>query len=102
MNILIYLLFMYFCNRPAGEWRCRIQPASGGLYQEGAIHLLTSQQGFVRDMRLPRHVVPSAYSLVLTPFIVPDNYTIAGSVNITAKIMAAGNKCNYKAQRRSY
>jgi hypothetical protein len=99
--ILIYLLFI-FCNRPAGEWRCRIQPASGGLYQEGAIHLLTSQQGFVRDMRLPRHVVPSAYSLVLTPFIVPDNYTIAGSVNITAKIMAAENKCNYKARRRSY
>ena len=48
-------------------------------------------------MRLPRHVVPLTYSLSLVPFIVPDNYTIAGSLNLAAKIRTADNKCNYKA-----
>ena len=51
----------------------------------------------MRDMRLPRHVVPLTYSLSLVPFIVPDNYTIAGSLNLAAKIRTADNKCNYKA-----
>jgi hypothetical protein len=52
----------------------------------------------VRDMRLPRHVVPSAYSLTLTPFIVPDNYTIQGSVHISATTQESENKCDSKVK----
>jgi hypothetical protein len=85
-------------NWCSGEWRCKIQPPDGSRYQLGIIALLTSEQGFVRDMRLPRHVVPSAYSLTLTPFIVPDNYTIQGSVHITATTQESENKCDSKVK----
>jgi hypothetical protein len=50
-------------------------------------------------MRLPRHVIPQTYNLSLTPFIIPDNYTIQGTVNITAKIKTAENKCNYMVNK---
>ncbi|XP_023324912.1 aminopeptidase N [Eurytemora carolleeae] len=36
----------------------------------------------VTDVRLPRHLVPESYRLKLIPFIVPDNFTIRGYVEI--------------------
>jgi hypothetical protein len=84
---------------PAGEWQCQIPPLDGHHpYQEGIIHLLTKQEGFCRDMRLPRHVIPTMYNITLTPFILPGNYTIAGILNMAAKMKTADNKCNYKAE----
>ena len=83
-----------------GEWQCKIRPPDGQRYQLGVVALLTSEQGFVRDMRLPRHVIPTAYNLTLTPFIVPDNYTIQGSVTIDAVIREAENKCDYKVKTK--
>ena len=82
-----------------GEWQCKIQPLDG-RYQLGIINLLTKQQGFVRDIRLPRHVVPLTYNLTLTPFIIPDNYTIQGTMDMTATIQEAENKCDNKVQKK--
>jgi hypothetical protein len=62
---------------------------------------LTSEQGFVRDMRLPRHVIPQTYNLSLTPFIIPDNYTIQGAITINANTQEADNKCNSKVSKSS-
>jgi len=42
------------------------------------------------------------YNISLTPFILPDNYTIAGTLNMAAKIKTADNKCNYKAEMMKY
>jgi len=36
----------------------------------------------VRDVRLPRHLVPVNYKLELVPFIVPDNFSIRGYAEI--------------------
>ena len=36
----------------------------------GYISLLNNEMGFVRDVRLPRHVIPEVYNLTLIPFIV--------------------------------
>ena len=36
----------------------------------------------VTDVRLPRHLVPESYRLKLIPFIVPDNFTIRGYVEV--------------------
>ena len=38
--------------------------------------------GQVTDVRLPRHLVPVLYTLELVPFIIPDNFTIRGHVQI--------------------
>lgn len=44
----------------------------------------------VTDVRLPRHLVPEQYDLKLTPFIIPDNWTINGYVEITMLCKLAG------------
>lgn len=36
----------------------------------------------VRDVRLPRHLEPLHYNLELVPFLIPDNFTIRGRVEI--------------------
>ena len=36
----------------------------------------------VTDVRLPRHLTPELYTLQLVPFIIPDNFTIRGHVEI--------------------
>ena len=36
----------------------------------------------VRDVRLPRHLEPLHYNLELVPFLIPDNFTIRGAVEI--------------------
>ena len=36
----------------------------------------------VTDVRLPRHLEPLHYNLELVPFLIPDNFTIRGGVEI--------------------
>ena len=43
---------------------------------------LSPLSGQVTDVRLPRHLVPVLYTLELVPFIIPDNFTIRGHVQI--------------------
>jgi aminopeptidase N len=45
----------------------------------------------VTDVRLPSHLMPELYRLQLTPFIVPDNFTIRGRVEIRMKCIKAAN-----------
>jgi len=45
----------------------------------------------VRDVRLPTHLVPELYTLELVPFIVPDNFTIRGHVEIAMVCMHAAD-----------
>ena len=45
--------------------------------------ILTNDEYFVRDVRLPRHVVPDHYDLELQPIIKEENFTTFGSVVLT-------------------
>jgi len=45
----------------------------------------------VTDVRLPTHLIPELYTLQLVPFIIPDNFTIRGYVEIEMKCMEAAN-----------
>ena len=40
------------------------------------------QPAKVTDVRLPTHLEPLTYRLELVPFIIPDNFTIRGLVEI--------------------
>ena len=42
----------------------------------------------VRDVRLPRHLKPELYKLELLPFIIPDNFTIRGHLELTLECVA--------------
>jgi hypothetical protein len=47
------------------------------------LSILTNDEYFVRDVRLPRHVVPDHYDLELQPIIKEENFTTFGSVVLT-------------------
>jgi len=51
-----------------------------------------SSKSKVRDVLLPRHLNPINYKLELVPFIIPDNFTIRGSVEIeVACLLSSSN-----------
>ena len=52
--------------------------------------------GFVKDVRLPRHVLPDSYIITLIPYLVEGNYTVDGLVEINARIADAPNSCDNK------
>ena len=41
-----------------------------------------TKEAKVTDVRLPRHLEPLHYNLELVPFLIPDNFTIRGEVEI--------------------
>ena len=41
----------------------------------------------VTDVRLPTHLVPLNYKIELVPFIIPDNFTIKGYVEVGVSIL---------------
>ena len=41
-------------------------------------------------MRLPTHLNPIHYDISLVPFIIPNNFTIKGSISITFNATATG------------
>jgi hypothetical protein len=45
-----------------------------------------------RGYRLPDNVIPSAYAIHLTPFIVPNNFTFNGAVKILANVVKSTRK----------
>ena len=44
----------------------------------------------VRDVRLPRHMKPELYNLQLLPFIIPENFTIDGHLELTMVCQSVG------------
>jgi len=44
----------------------------------------------VKDVRLPTHLKPLHYRVSLVPFIIPDNFTIKGSISITLEATVDG------------
>ena len=51
----------------------------------------------VTDVRLPRHLSPELYTLELVPFIIPDNFTIRGNVEIRMLCNEASNNVTLHA-----
>jgi len=78
------------------EWKCTIKTASHNQY--GYINLLNNEMGFVKKVRLPRHVNPVSYNLKLTAFIIADNYTIDGQLLMEANVNTTmiSNDCENK------
>lgn len=51
----------------------------------------------VSDILLPTHVVPEHYKIRLLPFIIPDNYTIKGHVEIKVRVNENANNITLHA-----
>lgn len=63
-----------------GEWSCLLNQSP---FQKGTFHMLTAEMSHVRDVRLPKHVVPINFQLLLVPHIKVGDFTIDGRVNMT-------------------
>ena len=71
-----------------GKWNCIFnQEVSGFKEHRGDFTLLTKEEMFVKDVRLPKHVVPQHYDVHLTPFIEEGNFTTSGSVTLTFTVV---------------
>jgi len=71
-----------------GIWTSRVYHSGGKKWQEAHFHVSSSQKKEKDDIyvRLPTNIKPSRYEVFLIPFLIPDNFTIAGEVNIDADI----------------
>ena len=58
-------------------------------YQEA--YLTATETVPVTDVRLPSHAIPEKYVIHLTPFIIPDNFTIEGHVSIDINVHEDAN-----------
>merc|ERR1719317_306024 len=76
-----------------GQWECKIDLRSG-QFQLGLVNLLSVEDGFVKDVRLPDTVLPEEYDIKLTPHIVEDNYTVDGEIIIKAVV---NNKLRFQS-----
>ena len=64
-----------------GTWSCRVDLEGEDQYQE-AFLTATESLPVTEGIRLPNSVIPESYVIHLTPFIIQDNYTIEGHVDI--------------------
>ena len=83
-------------RRVCCKWRKQLQdcPGQGEITQDKKTLCLNAnifcfQQ--VTDVRLPRHLIPIKYNVKLIPFIIPDNFTIDGSVSIIMEALETGS-----------
>ena len=63
-----------------GTWVCQIFHSASPVFQEA--HFSATSNGKSPQMRLPKHIQPQKYAIFLTPFIIKDNFTIQGHVEI--------------------
>ena len=67
-----------------GTWTCRVHHSASRQFQEAHIQVTRPKEDVY--VRLPTNIKPSRYEVFLIPFIIPDNFTIAGEVNIDINI----------------
>ena len=75
LNFNIYLAMFIFIRK------CYVY-----LWKQNLLFFFSFFQ--VRDVRLPRHLKPELYKLELLPFIIPDNFTIRGHLELTLECVA--------------
>jgi aminopeptidase N len=73
-----------------GDWKCRISHNASPQYQEA--YLSVTKTGKSQTVRLPKHLRPEKYFVFLTPFIIIDNFTIQGHVDININVLEGGAK----------
>ena len=67
-------------SRIRSEHREMLQGAKVSKQDE---YVFQTHETVVKTFRLPRHINPSEYAAEMIPFIVEDNFTIAGQVDMT-------------------
>ena len=72
-------------SRDIGQWSCMMNENTFSYFHKGTFHLLTETEGFVKDIRLPRHLEPTIYSVDLIPHFEEKDFEVDGGVRIIFK-----------------
>lgn len=74
-----------------GKWKCILNGDSGYEYL-GAFTMLTKEEIYVKDVRLPLHIVPEHYDLHLNPTLTrEENFTTTGTVSLEFSVQQDPN-----------
>ncbi|XP_059089638.1 aminopeptidase N-like [Tigriopus californicus] len=68
-----------------GDWTCQFDVSDALPFQRST--LAVTDQLRITDVRLPGDFSPTSYNVFLTPFIIPDNFTIDGRVEVEAEVL---------------
>jgi len=79
-NLTLYALTV----EHMGTWTCRISHSMSNQWQEARIEVAEKMRDI--NVRLPTNIHPEQYKVHLIPFIVEDNFTIAGHVEISLNV----------------
>ena len=73
-----------------GSWTCRATTRGATTFREATVHT-TEGRSRLSDVRLPTHLRPISYNIYALPFLIPDNWTVAGMVEITLEVAEAAD-----------
>lgn len=77
-----------------GQWSCSINEGIEGVqFRRGTFQLM--EDGFLDDVRLPRHIIPSNYILDIVPVVREGNFTSTGSLRINFQFFEDGADPSY-------
>lgn len=68
-----------------GDWTCQLELGNGLSYQRSTLAVTDKLR--ISDVRLPGDLKPTYYKLSLIPFLIPDNFTIDGHVDIDLDVV---------------
>ncbi|XP_059097724.1 aminopeptidase N-like isoform X2 [Tigriopus californicus] len=68
-----------------GDWTCHLDLGTGVKYQRSTLTVTDKLR--ISDVRLPGDLKPTTYKVALIPFIIPDNFTIDGHVDINLDVV---------------
>ena len=80
-----YLTIRNLTLSEMGSWTCRIFHSLSSQFQEAIV--ATTSDGKSARMRLSNQIMPQRYKIFLTPFILKDNFTFQGFVEIDINII---------------
>jgi len=90
-SCIVVGLVVYYAGVMGLETQCLLpgsQSSTGGDNSKPDTGVDKPKKPKVRDVRLPRHLKPELYKLELLPFIIPDNFTIRGHLELTLECVA--------------
>ena len=84
------LVIEHLTEADLGAWSCQASLRGVKGYQEASRQLAKPGEK-VTNVRLPTHLAPVSYDIFALPFLVPENWTIAGLVGITLEVMESSD-----------
>jgi len=82
-----HISLSYLSSEDLGSWTCVIQHSASNQYQTAKFEVVDNKRDL--NVRLPTSILPVTYKINLLPFLIPDNFSIAGHVDLDVEVKEA-------------